>query len=118
MMTIDDIKQMMEKACKYAEETLDLKIKPGNYGVRRRAEPDGSGCCCPVGALALYLKTAPTYLEFNYDPFVDAFDSDLVGDQLERAALGWTDERSRQLFRLGVEFRKKYVSDAPPAARP
>jgi hypothetical protein len=110
MMTIDDIRAMMEKACTHAER-LELRIKPGNFGVEK-LEPDGTGCCCPIGALELYLKMPKHTFEFDYDPFVEGFDTTLVGGALEKAALGWSDDIYRELFRLGHEFRKKFVKEA------
>lgn len=49
--------------------------------------------------------------EFNYDCFVEAFDSDLPDGKLEWHVSGW-DEPHREIFHLGREFRKKYVKEA------
>lgn len=111
MMTFNDIRQMLEKACRYVEK-LDGRIVPGNFGTEYGRDVQPGRCYCPIGALECYLKTSKANFDFNYDPFVEGFDSELHGDEVEVHALGWTDDIFRQLFRLGHEYRKQYVKEA------
>jgi hypothetical protein len=119
MMDIDDINALLKKACDHAEKKLGLTIKPGSFGVESshsKIEPSGSGRCCPIGALELYLKQSRSVFEFNYDSFVDGFDADI--DELVAVShcTGWQVGLTRELFWLGREFRKQYVKEAPHAS--
>jgi hypothetical protein len=116
-MTIDieALKYDLEKACEYAKKEFDLSIMPNDYGVvTRNGVPTPEypgGCCCPIGALELLTKTARSQFAFNYESFVEGFDSELDEAGVERHMANW-DAPHAAIFRLGVEFRKKYVKEA------
>jgi hypothetical protein len=115
-MTIDveALKYNIEKACEYAQKEFDLTIAPNAFGVITRngvPTPEGGGCCCPIGALELFTKTSKATFEFNYDCFVEGFDSELDEEAIEKHASNW-DAPHAAIFKLGVEFRKKYVKEA------
>lgn len=102
-MTIDELRQKLEDACEYAIKELGLQIRPCAFGVVG-GEPDGTGCCCPVGALELHSRIRRTGLGrawgFNYETVADGF------DLCEWSAP--TNEFGRELYELGVDLRKKF----------
>lgn len=114
--TFDWIKRYLTEACAFAEKK-GLTIKPHNFGIHlteRGGELDGSGCLCPIGALELFLKKPRQAFNFNYDPFVDGFDSEIEPFEVEEQAKAWTEKDPvyGELYRLGRDFRKQYVKEA------
>jgi hypothetical protein len=113
MTTIDRIealRQEIKKACDYVEKNGGV-IQPGNFGTDNQLLEVQEGCCyCPVGALELLRKQRRVhFVEFNYDAFVEGFDSDLAWEDVEG---GYREPEEIELFKLGHEFRKQYVKEA------
>jgi hypothetical protein len=112
-MTIDieALKFNIEKACEYAKKEFDLIIAPGEFGVVGRDPTPTGACCCPIGALELYTHASRHTFDFNYGCFTEGFDSELDEAAIEKHASNW-DAQHAAIFKLGVEFRKKYVKEA------
>jgi hypothetical protein len=112
-MDISKLREKLTQACKYVEGHGG-KIVPGSFGtdnLRRSGkwEVCPGNCYCPIGALELFLKQDRMNLPFEYDPFVDGFDSEI------ESSLAWAEKGYGELYDLGREFRKQYVKGA---ARP
>jgi hypothetical protein len=104
------LRKQLTAACEYAIHTLGLKITSDTFGVwvdyRRvdgpRFVPNVRGCCCPIGALQLFLQKGRRDVglsEYEIDEFVDAFDH-------PEANRGYSPLRA-----LARELSERYIPD-------
>lgn len=115
MNDIDKLRELLTSACEFAI-SMGLRIRPDSYGCVESSSivmPDGSGCCCPVGALRLLTKKCLRQIEQELGEdayaFMDGFDGqghefDFEGSPHKTAVRN-----------LGIEFRKKYCPLGLPA---
>jgi hypothetical protein len=105
---IEMLREELKKACTYVINHGGF-ITSGNFGTDgQSALTVEHRCYCPIAALELLRKRRRHSFEFNYDAFVEGFDTELgLADDAVYNALP-----DRALFVLGQDFRKQYLKEA------
>jgi hypothetical protein len=113
-LTVEILREEIKKACEYVERFGGV-IRSGSFGTGRdQLSVMEGGCYCPIGALELLRKQRRSDFNFNYDPFIDGFDSEIDEWEVEEQAVAWEQKwkDAGKVYRLGRDFRKQYVKEA------
>jgi hypothetical protein len=115
LLEIEILRHEIAKACEYVEKRGGV-ITTGSWGTTSNNLEVVEGCCyCPIGALELLRGQPRDFFNFDYDPFVDGFDSEPLDErEVEQEFVAWEArwKNAGKLYRLGRDFRKQYVKEA------